>query len=404
MTISSRMGSDGLTILKIEGRIDGLTSPDLEREFERITSSGKRIIGIDFSAVNYISSAGLRVLLQTQKTLIKISGELLIVGMPPNIFEVFNVSGLSSIFKIADSFSAFSQPSELKTSDVPLTAEIHGLKIEYLNKKNVERGKLQIFGAQEKLSTASYTENDVIHIVPGKINCAAGLATLGNNYNDYKKLFGEAMIINGNFFYYPAVSSSRADYILTNEAGTLDSYKFLHGFGFKSEYSLITAFDEQDKNFTLFEIINVINELIESPLFGITFIATSAGIMGMNLKRSPVIENRPAEGDILNQDNFSDWMDYSIEPAFANHILAGTGIAVKDKSKLTDFTLSLFSSGSDLHVHAGIFDKSLMCKTISDFNSELDRIFNELNVYRIQHLLGGSLFKNAVVAVTELEA
>ena len=58
---------DQYKCLSLKGRIDALSSTELQRELENLILSGERILFVDFAEVNYISSAGLRVFLNTQK-------------------------------------------------------------------------------------------------------------------------------------------------------------------------------------------------------------------------------------------------------------------------------------------------------------------------------------------------
>lgn len=400
--ISLQQASNNLKVLNLKGRIDGLSSPDLEKEFEKLTSSGERVIAIDFSYVTYVSSAGLRTFLQTQKTLKKIGGELILISIPENILEVFKISGFINLFKIVKNLSELSHEGiDLPENNFKIISQ-NGLTASYI-KLNSNRGKINIFGSQDKLGPSSYAIDDVVEIEPGSITFGTGLAALGSSFEEYKDLFGEAMILNNSFFYYPAIKASRVDYVLGNEIDSLVSYKFLHGFGFSGGYSHIIKFDEQDSLINLAGAINIFNQLVESELYGITFIGTSGGTYGMNLKKSPIIGNEPANGRIFDQGNFMDWMDYPIDPVFANHILAGTGVASKDRSKLPAELKSIFSSESNFHIHTGIFEKDLLCKNIPEFNNELNRILSELQVLKIQHLLGQSLFKNCVFGIIELE-
>jgi len=91
---------EGVTIVKIEGRLDTHTSSEAEEELDRIVESGARKLLIDFAELEYISSAGLRVLLGTAKKLSTEQGEMRMCNMNDMVEEVFEVSGFSTIFKV----------------------------------------------------------------------------------------------------------------------------------------------------------------------------------------------------------------------------------------------------------------------------------------------------------------
>lgn len=92
---------DKATVLVIEGRIDSSTSAELEKKLiVMIETEKEKDIIIDFSAMDYISSAGLRVLLMAAKKAGKMGGKVVLVGLSVNVKEVFDISGFSNIFNI----------------------------------------------------------------------------------------------------------------------------------------------------------------------------------------------------------------------------------------------------------------------------------------------------------------
>ncbi len=90
-------------VIKVTGRIDSATSPQLAEAINRINDQGRYKLVIDFTDVNFISSAGLRVLIATLKNCRRYNrGDLLLAGMQENIHSVFDLAGFTSIFKIHD--------------------------------------------------------------------------------------------------------------------------------------------------------------------------------------------------------------------------------------------------------------------------------------------------------------
>ena len=85
-------------ILQISGRVDTKTAPQLE---EVISNSldGVKLLIMDFEEVEYISSAGLRVLLIAQKTMNK-QGDMKVNNVNTDIMEIFEVTGFSDILTI----------------------------------------------------------------------------------------------------------------------------------------------------------------------------------------------------------------------------------------------------------------------------------------------------------------
>lgn len=91
------------TVLMIEGRLDSRTSGILEKKFLAMLEAGEKNFVVDFANMDYISSAGLRVLLMvTKKTKIS-GGKIVLSALSPNVKEVFDIAGFTSIFNISAS-------------------------------------------------------------------------------------------------------------------------------------------------------------------------------------------------------------------------------------------------------------------------------------------------------------
>ncbi len=99
MQINKHVSGATLT-LEIEGRIDTTTAPALEGELKHSVTSEVQNLILDFAKVEYISSAGLRVLLAAQKVMKK-QGSMVVKNVNEVIMEVFDVTGFSDILTIA---------------------------------------------------------------------------------------------------------------------------------------------------------------------------------------------------------------------------------------------------------------------------------------------------------------
>lgn len=88
---------DGITVLTPVGRVDTSTAKIFEDAVMKV-SSGK--IAISFSEIDYISSAGLRVVLMLGKKMTAAKGTLVLINMPEKTFAVFKMSGFDKILKI----------------------------------------------------------------------------------------------------------------------------------------------------------------------------------------------------------------------------------------------------------------------------------------------------------------
>lgn len=97
LNINKKLEDKTLTVA-LEGRLDTTTAPQLEAELKSSLPEVTSLV-MDFEKLEYISSAGLRVLLSAQKTMNK-QGEMKLIHVNDVINEIFEVTGFSDILNI----------------------------------------------------------------------------------------------------------------------------------------------------------------------------------------------------------------------------------------------------------------------------------------------------------------
>ena len=98
MQISTRTSND-IHIVAITGSLDSTTSPEAQKSLDAVVAGARKV----FSQLDYISSAGLRILLGAAKQLRAKGGTLGMFGLNQSVREVFDISGFSSILPVYQS-------------------------------------------------------------------------------------------------------------------------------------------------------------------------------------------------------------------------------------------------------------------------------------------------------------
>jgi len=89
-----------ISIFRLNGRLDSNTSQGFEQKlFNAITDGTKKVV-IDFKDIDYISSAGLRVILKATKALAREDGKIMLCDMQDYVKEVFEIAGFDAILPI----------------------------------------------------------------------------------------------------------------------------------------------------------------------------------------------------------------------------------------------------------------------------------------------------------------
>lgn len=99
MTIDAKR-EQGKILFKVKGRLDTVTAPELEQEFSEENLVDVTVITLDFTELEYISSAGLRVLLAGHKKMVKRHGKLVVQGANKEVREVFVVTGFDEMIAL----------------------------------------------------------------------------------------------------------------------------------------------------------------------------------------------------------------------------------------------------------------------------------------------------------------
>ena len=97
MTIEIKRNSDE-TVIELVGRLDTTTAPALDKTINEDIADAKNLV-LDIKALEYISSAGLRVLLSAQKKMQKV-GTMKVINVCESVMEVFEMTGFADILTI----------------------------------------------------------------------------------------------------------------------------------------------------------------------------------------------------------------------------------------------------------------------------------------------------------------
>lgn len=93
----------GVVIVTPAGRVDSTTSAALDQHLVALAGAGERRLVIDFAGVDYISSAGLRVLLTQAKRTREHKGGLVLCGLGESVRQVFELAGFLPLFTLTAS-------------------------------------------------------------------------------------------------------------------------------------------------------------------------------------------------------------------------------------------------------------------------------------------------------------
>lgn len=105
MDLQTRTENNAI-VITMSGRLDTVTAPEYEKKIRELIDGGDNRFVVDFEQLDFISSAGLRVLLLMAKLLKEKNGQVRLANVKGNVHSVFEMSGFTTLFKMEDSIAA----------------------------------------------------------------------------------------------------------------------------------------------------------------------------------------------------------------------------------------------------------------------------------------------------------
>ena len=98
--------AEAIPVIRPQGRLDGITSREFEQDLLDRIESGDRVLVLDFSKIEFISSAGLRAILSAAKRIKAAGGRLAICSPKKQVKEIFDVTGCMTLLDIFPTYDA----------------------------------------------------------------------------------------------------------------------------------------------------------------------------------------------------------------------------------------------------------------------------------------------------------
>ena len=102
MKISTTVTENGIVLLEVEGEVDAHTARRLDKALNDLLAQGHSRLVLDASQMEYISSAGLRVLLFAQREARQLGGEVRVFGLNAQVRRVFEIAVFDQLLRISD--------------------------------------------------------------------------------------------------------------------------------------------------------------------------------------------------------------------------------------------------------------------------------------------------------------
>jgi anti-anti-sigma factor len=348
MEITQHPGVE-LLELRLTGRLDATWADHVGNTIENAVRAGSHQIVLNFAGVDYISSLGIRVLVNHYKRLKSINGSLSISHPSTTTRSILKAAGLAEFFlsKVAESVTSAVAKSATELKRKGVTYQIYPQSIS-------APLSCVVVGQPERLLTGCQ-EADCRPLNFATGSFGLGLGAFGEGFADCRDRFGEFLAAGGCAITLPTNDPhALPDYVL-EEGVLVPRVETLYAIAGTGEFSSMVRFDstaDGPGTIGLSELVDTLVELSEAETAAFVVLAEVAGLVGATLRRSPA-----AVAVSLELPGVRDSLSFTTERAGERSLALLVGVAThKVMGEAAAFLRPMkLGASTHAHVHAALF-------------------------------------------------
>lgn len=388
---------DDLLVLKVAGRVDSYRANQLRETLEEVVSLGADQLRLDLTEVEFLSSAGVKTLMQTYRQVKGLRGSFGIWTPSPSATQTLDLMGTRYLLEMEENEAlrpSHDPANPQEPSSDSLRHEPPKPERTLLTGKSrfdvfpVTHGtalKASLFGKPEQLAIAGYSENDCWQVSYPHHVFGLGVGAFGTGFEDDRERFGEYLGVAGAIAALPTDGHNTPDYLLSLRAGAPE---ILSAYALTCEGIpplLLRLESAPDEPTSLTTLLEVGLEASHSNRIGFVAILETAGVVGAALRLSPAT----GHGVPLKVPAVRDWITFTTEPIWNKNIALLAGVVVRGQNREFASVLRPFGSDPSLfaHIHAAIFSYHPLAKGVMDMKAGIANLFENHDLLDVLHLL-----------------
>jgi anti-anti-sigma factor len=318
-----RSATDGVLIMAVDGRLDGYWADHLDTAIGDVIRDGHHHLRLNLSAVTFLSSAGIAVLVKYRKQLAAIGGTFQVIEPSAPVRTVLQVTKLLAVLTGGDAPAApsASQPAEAAV------IERDGVRFEVFTADPAPPATVTVIGhGGDPLTSGLESCTSLGGRTP---LFALGVGAFGSGFADCRLRFGELLSVAGVTAYQPADGTNVADYLSSTGPLAAD-VQLWHGLTCDGRFPRLARFEAVTAGSTvgLSSLLDGCLSIAEAGTIGVVGLAESAGLVGAALRRSPARPGAPA--DLFAFPDVRTHLSFTAERAFPRSLTLFAGIVARD--------------------------------------------------------------------------
>jgi anti-anti-sigma factor len=377
-----RQEREGALELLVRGRLDGYWAQHLAGAINEVLREGIHKLALNLSETTYVSSAGLRVLVDAYKQFAGVEGALRVVEPSAVVKQVLDLAGLGPLLCPDRTVERPAAPVEAVERK-----EVDGSLFEIYDVAPRATLACRVFGSPEALGGAAFGEAQAETLELPREVCALGLGAFGEGYAACRDRFGEFLAVAGNAASQPTDGTNYPDYMVTS--GTfVPRVTALYGIAWRGAFARLLRFETSATRgpLGLGSVVSACLEAAGGQPAAMVLVAESAGLLGAALKRSPTAGDG---GEVFAHPGIRQWLSFSPERGFARSVAVVAGVAACAPSPPLAALLRPLGAGSSVagHFHAAAFGYHPLQKGKIDMQPAIAHLFSTGGLRGVVHLL-----------------
>jgi anti-anti-sigma factor len=375
--------------VKLKGRMDAIWSDHVARALAECVRAGQHAIAVDMAEVDYISSAGIRILVLYARQLKTIQGRLAVINPSSAVRRVLELAGLDALLCAGAGPAAPATVAERSAGKIALAPPGAIAEVFDLDPGAALRVRwpgdpapwLEGRPPPEACALVEFPRNVM----------GIGLGAFSSGDSSEAGRTGEFLAAAGAAVCQPADGSNKPDYMLLQGALT-PAMKVAYGMLGDGAFGRLLRFDKgpEQAGLPLSAVVKACLEAVGGDAAGLVMVAETASLIGASLQKTPLNPPpaRQAKG-IFAFPEIRDWLSFAAEAAFANSTSLIVGFAAgQARAPSLPLLRPLVRSGElHGHFHGAAFPYRPLRKGRVDLGETVQPLFESEQVLGVLHLL-----------------
>jgi len=374
-------------VVKLKGRLDAAWSDHVGQALAECVRSGQHTIAVDMAEVDYISSAGIRVLIVWARRLQSIEGRLTVTNASRTVLEVLELAGLERLLQRDQAEEVTATPTPPEAAPRAVSLPLAGARATVFDLDPAAVLRPRWLGEPEPWLAGSTPDVGSVVELPAS-TIAVGLGALGSADADPMERLGELLAAGGVAVCQPADGTGKPDYLLAQAALT-PAARLAYGIVAEGGFAKLLRFDQGDEvpGLPLSVVVQACLDSSGADAVGIVGLAETAALVGAALTQRPPATDDPTS--LLAFPEVRNWVSFTAEAAFVTSVSLIVGFAARGEPGRERPLLKPLVRGGELvgHFHAAALPYRPLRKGKVGLQESVRPLFDTENVLGVLHLL-----------------